>query len=194
MSMKTFSTYDLLNHETSPDQYVSGEHSVKQALLQSGMQGVVRSIWMNCPGLETVCVRLARMFSHHYPGSTEGSSLLAESILAGATAYAEHAKNGGRVEENEQAFLSALHRTAMFFQHKTAFAVWEDGTTQIWLPFGQPLIDWVKKVSPNRIGFFSAEIEPTEKQIKSGSMIMAAYLLRYERSEEVYDLVTGYAV
>lgn len=192
--MKTYSTYDLLNHETAPDQYVSGEHSVKQALLQSGMQGVVRSIWMNCPGLETVCVRLARMFSHHYPGSTEGSSLLAESILAGATAYTEHAKNGGRVEENEQAFLSALHRTAMFFQHKTAFAIWEDGTTQIWLPFGQPLIDWVKKVNPNRIGFFNAEIEPTEKQIKSGSMIMAAYLLRYERSEEVYDLVTGYAV
>ncbi|CAM5522854.1 hypothetical protein TMEC54S_00118 [Thauera mechernichensis] len=194
MSMKTFSTYDLLSYETSPDQYVSGEHSVKQALLQSGMQGVVRSIWMNCPDLETVCIRLARMFSHHYPGSADGATLLAESILAGANAYTESAKNGSRLEENEQAFLSALHRTAMSFQYKTAFAIWEDGRTQIWLPFGQPLIDWVKKVHPNRIGFYNAEEPPTEKQIKSGSMIMASYLLRYERSEEVYDLVTGYVL
>lgn len=189
MTAETYTTHQLFNNEATPEEFVSAEHSVKHAIQATGMQSVIRSIWLNSPVLETATQRLARMFSHHYPSIDDDRPLLTVAILEAADAYTKSVKEAKRQEDHDMAFMSALHHRMMDFQAHSAIAVYPGDETAMWLPFGHAMIDWVKKVEPERIGFVRKADAVSERTRKAGSLILAAYMLRYERAEDVYSLI-----
>ncbi len=186
---ETYTTHQLISNEVSASEIISGEHAVKAAIQATGKQHVIRSIWMNAPVLEQVATRLGRMFSQHYPSTNEDSSLLSDAFKSASEAYVNSVKEGRRQEDHELSYLMALHEVMMGFQNFSAVAVLPDGETQIWLPFGLPLIDWVKKIGAERVGFIRTTSPISDRLRKAGRLILATYMLRYERAEEVYQLL-----
>lgn len=187
--ISTISTQLVVPNEASADRFVSAEHAVKAALNAEGNTKQVRAIWFGADSLEAATLRLARIVSHTYPAADGSDGLLRHAIREASEAFIESSNSNGRIEEHERAYLLALHRVAMGMVAHDVFALWDCGKSKRWRPFEQPLIDWVKKVQPDRVGFVPVAGDRSPVENKAAATMLATYLFRMDRAEEICAVV-----
>lgn len=189
----TISTSLLLPNATEASEFISSEHSLKVALSAEANTRQVRAIMVGSAAVRESTLRLARIISHAFPSETGDVPLLQLAVRNATAAYLEAAMELQRIELHERAYLLALHGTAVQMAGTRAYAVWdESGNTEAWRPFEMPLVDWVKKVAPDRVTFLP--VDPADSQIerKATVTMLAAHLFRMERPYEICAAVESH--
>lgn len=186
----TISTNMLLPNETGADQFISGEHSLKFALSAEANTRQVRAIMVGSTAVKDSTLRLARIISHAYPSASADAPLLQLAVREATKAFLVAAAKERRIDLHERAYLLALHRAAVEMSKFRVYAVWdESGRSEAWRPFELPLIDWVKKGSPDRITFIAAPEGDGAVERKATAAMLAANLFRMERAQEICEVL-----
>lgn len=173
-------------YEVSADQIISAEHSLQHAVALTNRSKLIRAITLQAnPYLNGLSLRLAALLTHEYP-DPDGGILLANAISDAADAYAQSAESGGRMEENEYQYTSALlHRAARLADY-TVHGI-EKSRSERWLPFSGTLFAWHGARSYRTIVFTKKKTSQVEYQ--ATMVFLAGHLLTFERAELVTRLI-----
>lgn len=173
-------------YEISADQLISAEHSLQHAVALTNRSKLIRAITLQAnPYLNGLSLRLAALLTHEYP-DPEGGILLANSISEAADAYAQSAERGGRMEENEYEYTSALLQRAARLADYTVHGVAKSHSER-WLPFAGTLFAWHGTRSYQTIVFTKKKTSKVEHH--ATMVFLAGHLLTFERAELITRLI-----
>ncbi|MCK9985434.1 MAG: hypothetical protein AzoDbin1_01906 [Azoarcus sp.] len=173
-------------YEITTSQLISAEHSLQHAVALTNRTKLLRAITQQAnPYLESLNLRLARLITHEFPDS-HGGSLLANAIAEAADAYTRRAELGGRMEDNEYAYVEALVSRASTLADFSLHGIKRSGS-ELWQPFSSPIYTWIESRDFKGLVFTR---KPTTTPGRHAALIfLIGHLLSFDRAALAADLL-----
>ena len=187
--MVTISSFHVIPNEVSPDEFISAEHSIRQAVLSSPRAKMIRNIWYASPRLEQVSLRLARIITHNFPTRVMArAGLLSEALTAASVAYEETMGIACRQEIYDESYIEVLMKTALEMLDWVVTCVDIRGQMTQWIPGETPLIDFVRRSKLQKVGFEIRSRPLPAIEYQARRLALAVAIVGVDRPSELVAL------